>query len=565
MSADLFTNQGLTTVSSGGTTAPAAGTTETWTVASSSSFPAASNSANPTTQFFVVDPALQSEIIKVTNVSGTTWSVTRGAESTTPVAHASGFTVKNVVVATFLNNLDSSKSLGFNVKTQFGAVGDGSTDDTSAFQAALNAAGAVGASGASSTVIVPPGIYRVGPLVVKHRTTFRGAGPGATTLKAISSIANGSYLIKNDTTNTTAARMVTVADMRLQGNVSGQGANVVHGLCFDGSNTGLEYNDMRAQARNMVIEDFTGDCVTLTSNGTCQLESIQAWNSQGNGFVVGIDSEITNCDAGSCGKNGFDLTGNTQISNCKAWFSGYYNGSVVSGTIAAGHGHGFKWDSNTSGSVGANLYAQDNAATGFNLLNSNRVVVTGYNVDSNNNVASGTSNQIEINNSFNCVLTGGFNLDRNPPNAARPVSGLKIFNGSTNNVVQFLTNSGLTTKVNASANMPYQNTVSVDQSGGGSSSAAFATSFTPDLTTGAVLDVGTLTANMTVNAPAWNATSGCPLTFLFTQDATGGRTLTWNSVYRTSWQPTSTANAHSSITFQWNGNAGKWEPIASFN
>lgn len=89
---------------SGGTTAPASGTTETWTVASSSSFPAASSSATPPTQFHVADITANSEIVAVTNVSGTTWTVTRGAEGTTPVAHTAGFTVFQVTTAGWLNN-----------------------------------------------------------------------------------------------------------------------------------------------------------------------------------------------------------------------------------------------------------------------------------------------------------------------------------------------------------------------------------------------------------------------------------------------------------------------------
>lgn len=104
MAQELFFDKAVTTVSSGGTTAPAAGTTETWTVASSATFVdynalTASSSAFQPRQFRVVDPADTStvpEIILVTNVSGTTWSVTRGAEGTTPFAHASGFTVKAV-------------------------------------------------------------------------------------------------------------------------------------------------------------------------------------------------------------------------------------------------------------------------------------------------------------------------------------------------------------------------------------------------------------------------------------------------------------------------------------
>jgi hypothetical protein len=102
-----------TTVSSGGTTAPAQGTGESWTVAGGyAGFPAASNSASPNTQFHVIDPALPTELIAVTNVSGSTWTVTRGAEGSTPVVHAAGFNVIQVVTAAGLGNLLQGPSSG---------------------------------------------------------------------------------------------------------------------------------------------------------------------------------------------------------------------------------------------------------------------------------------------------------------------------------------------------------------------------------------------------------------------------------------------------------------------
>lgn len=106
---EVFTNQASTTVSSGGTDAPSPGTVETWTVTSSASFPSASTGVS---QFHVCDTAesASSEIIAVTNVSGTTWTVTRGAESTTPVGHASGFTIQQVMTAGFLGGLLQSPS-----------------------------------------------------------------------------------------------------------------------------------------------------------------------------------------------------------------------------------------------------------------------------------------------------------------------------------------------------------------------------------------------------------------------------------------------------------------------
>jgi lysophospholipase L1-like esterase len=100
MATELFAaNQAVTTVTSGGTDAPAQGTQETWTVASSAMFGAASTGVS---QFHVADPNAPAEMITVTNVSGTTWTVTRGAESTTPVAHTGGFTVYQVTTQGWL-------------------------------------------------------------------------------------------------------------------------------------------------------------------------------------------------------------------------------------------------------------------------------------------------------------------------------------------------------------------------------------------------------------------------------------------------------------------------------
>lgn len=60
----------------------------------------------------------------------------------------------------------------------FGAVGDGTTDDTAAFQAAEAAAPTGG------TIFVPAGTYRVGDWAPTKQLTLRGAGQGATILKA---------------------------------------------------------------------------------------------------------------------------------------------------------------------------------------------------------------------------------------------------------------------------------------------------------------------------------------------------------------------------------------------
>ena len=53
--------------------------------------------------------------------------------------------------------------------TMFGAIGDGSTDDTAALQAAFDAAAEV-----HGCVTVPPGIYRCGKLHLGAGVSLRG-------------------------------------------------------------------------------------------------------------------------------------------------------------------------------------------------------------------------------------------------------------------------------------------------------------------------------------------------------------------------------------------------------
>jgi hypothetical protein len=102
MPVDLFSEYYRWTVTAGGTTAPAPGTTETLTVASSTGAPPANNSAATPTQFRIVDaadPNAPPEIMVVTNVSGTAWTTTRGGEGAAPWAHAANWTALPVLTS----------------------------------------------------------------------------------------------------------------------------------------------------------------------------------------------------------------------------------------------------------------------------------------------------------------------------------------------------------------------------------------------------------------------------------------------------------------------------------
>ena len=117
-------NASLATTSTSGTTAPVAGTTETWSVAALSSlWPVLATSQQMTIQDATGGASVnqQSEIILVTSCGGpgsTSISVTRGVEGTTPVAHASGSTFLNTITAGATNNF---RPLLENVKTITGS------------------------------------------------------------------------------------------------------------------------------------------------------------------------------------------------------------------------------------------------------------------------------------------------------------------------------------------------------------------------------------------------------------------------------------------------------------
>ncbi len=221
MALDLLSNGATTTVTAGGTSAPSAGTIESWTVTSSAEFPAASNTATPPTQFRVVDPAAPSEIMLVTNVSGTTWTVTRGAESTTglsaatTVAHSAGFTAMSVLTTGALLSGNSGTSVAsvnssgvfagitsaeagdlvFSVKA-YGAYGDAiikSDGDMSAGTAVLTSA-----SGSFVSTDVGKQIIVNTAAAYGSLTTALASGTAYTSLATTAlttAISSGNYLV----------------------------------------------------------------------------------------------------------------------------------------------------------------------------------------------------------------------------------------------------------------------------------------------------------------------------------------------------------------------------------
>ncbi len=117
----------------------------------------------------------------------------------------------------------------YNVR-EWGAKGDGVTDDSAALQAVLDAARTAG----GGVVYLPTGVYlvtahthpiRSGPVCIwmGANTTVRGDGPGATVIKLAASQPNDTWIFSNYQTSATYTDTnISVRDLTIDGNASNQ-------------------------------------------------------------------------------------------------------------------------------------------------------------------------------------------------------------------------------------------------------------------------------------------------------------------------------------------------------
>jgi hypothetical protein len=94
---------------------------------------------------------------------------------------------------------------------------------------------------------------------------------------------------------------------------------------------------------------------------------------------------------------------------------------------------------------------------------------------------------------------------------------------------------------------------------GGYRTVAYAAAVTPDPLRGSTHKIGTLTGNITINDPATTLITanylhaGMETTLVLTQDATGGRTVTFGSAFKTTAAVPTTADSTTTVTFVYDG------------
>ena len=430
MAEEVYANDAETVVSVGGTSAAAGGSAETWIVATPGAFPAASSTAPRPTTFHVADPAFPAEVVAVTDTSGPSWTVIRGAEGSTPVAHSPGFTVKQVVTAEVLASLRDAPA-AFNVKTEFLAAGDGVTVDSAPFNNAIAALGAAG----GGTLLVPAGTYVMSDVMFGSDITVRGAGMGATIFLMDPAARSGAVVCRvapasqvNATTN------MVLRDLTIDGNKDVWGPDSDqkgYGYYLGQGTQGLisHCKCINVEIRNCLTYSFDVENATDISLESC-------W-AHDNGYATGTGTEH-NCD-------GFTLIGSDITAvNCQSYDNaqrGYLCGQDnvnwarinLIGCSASGNGrHGASLGSNSGGTltdsavIGGSYI--DNGGTGIQLTtHAVRCRVLGATMTGN------STNGIRLNTAAYCVVTG--NTLYNNASAASANPEIYLNTGSANNAI----------------------------------------------------------------------------------------------------------------------------------
>ena len=420
-------------------------------------------------------------------------------------------------------------------------------DDDEAINDAINDASTNYGTGAIGGVVSLPAYrFPIRQIKVKPRVMFKGTGYGSRLWQRGNTNKDALVL------NTTSDEMCIVSDISIDGQKNSQSSG--RGLKVDNTGgSGFSFYDPLHVINNVLIMNTKGDGFVMGGTREARVTNVFVFQADGHGFqLTSTDCFFTNCTSAGAGMNGFNLNApNTRFTACKAYGSGRIEASTS--------GDGFLIGGTRQ--LLTNCEAQDNGRHGFDLYGSTANRVVNCLADSNGNRFTGNSAGFSFGGGSTYNVVEGTALNRT--NYQYQKYALSINSDCINNKVDLVSPSG-TDVANKNGDIyPGQgagNTIVINNLLG-NQNVTYAASITPAVYDGGTMFI-TLTGNVTIaNTVNGRYHPGAVMRLVLTQDATGGRTISFGSQYKTNWTPDTTAGKVNVIEFIHNGT--NWVQIAA--
>lgn len=279
-----------------------------------------------------------------------------------------------------------------NVKT-FGAVGDGVSDDSHAFNLAIKA---------GNNIAIPEGVYLVNNIEIPDNTTLYGLGMARRVVLKMADATHGCIFTNY---NKIDGNNIVIKDLTINGNSDGQ--NYVPG---DSDSCLFMYNASNIRIENVSIDrpHFSGIFIQRGTGHRVENCVVRAaeYNS---GFIITSESEmnsvIDGCVSNENEKDGFCVTGaKIVVKNCFA----DYNGRQRHNDLKDEPSCGIYLDRKSAYCIIKNNVLTRNSFAGIENKNANFVLISENQIVDNNLVG------IFCNGNFCCV--SGNILVNNPKN-----------------------------------------------------------------------------------------------------------------------------------------------------
>jgi hypothetical protein len=250
------------------------------------------------------------------------------------------YTVASMTVAAIITKLTAVTAGTYNVK-DYGALGDGSTDDTTAIAAAITAANAAG----GGRVKFPAGTYITTTQTIYPKVHYVGDGPDATIIKLKASANADLFSGSTGSINLSAANKTgadgtlygfSFRDLTLDGNNTNQSGGPSYPLRFYGFHYRMQNVDIRNGYSGVVLADWNGpDNQPSGVSIESQWVNVKIYTTLGGPLIQfggPHDSVFTNCHIFDGKNSAYDSTANLTpgfhlgpnaagclFTNCHSW------------------------------------------------------------------------------------------------------------------------------------------------------------------------------------------------------------------------------------------------------